>query len=64
MCTMVVSIQITKFKLLSHIHAGALITEMESETYSTLKVTIFNASITGDEFDSAIQLPNVRLVVA
>ena len=27
-------------------------------------MTIFDASITGDELDSAVQLPNVRLVAA
>ena len=45
----------------SFIDAGA---EMESETDSTSIVTSFDASITGDELDSAVQFPNVRLIAA
>ena len=46
------------------IHAGALITEVESETDTTSTVTGFYASITGDELYTAVQLPNFRSLVA
>ena len=38
----------------SHINAGTSITEMESETDSTSTWTNFDASVTGDELDSAV----------
>ena len=37
---------------------------MECDTDSTSIVTSFDASVTGDELDSAVQLPNFRSVVA
>ena len=48
----------------SHIDASVELLEMETETNSIPIVISFDASIIGDELDSAIQLPNIRLVVA
>ena len=42
------------FQFATHIDAGASIAEMESETDSTSIVTNFDASVTGDELDSAV----------
>ena len=47
----------------SQIDAGASIAEMESETDSTSTVKNFDALITGDELNGAVQLPNFRSVV-
>ena len=49
----------------SHLDASASIADMESETDSRLRYNIvisFDASIIGDKLNSAVQLPNFRLV--
>ena len=48
-----------------YIDAGASIAKIESETDSRPRhaVTSFNASITGDELNSAVQLLNFRSIV-
>ena len=59
---MVMVVNIVRAQSTNHIDAGP--SDGVWDWLSISIVTSFNASITGDEFDSSIQLPSIRLVAA